>query len=128
MKIDPQSFIVGAIVGLASAGIFSLIGKLFRPWLRSCLCVCPVPFFVILGISLRGNPALLLIDSYITLRHEGVDTSIREVESVFMNRRVRVSGPDDLVQFVKEYRKNQEVQPTGGADGTPAAGTPGADL
>ncbi len=111
MNIDPQSFILGLIVGVCVLLSLKLIGNFFRPWLRSYFSACPVPLFHVIGMNLRGNPSLMLIDTYITLRKDGVDTSIYEVEYVFMNRRVQVSCPSDLVEFVNEHRKIKEVQP-----------------
>lgn len=111
MTIDPQSFILGLVAGVAAMVIARLIGTFFRPWLRGYFSACPVPLFSVVGMNLRGSPSLMLIDSYITLRKDGVDTSIQEVEYVFMNGRARVTDPDDLVRLVKEHRKNNQVQP-----------------
>ena len=50
----------------------------------------------ILGMTLRGNSATLLIDAYIMLRKILVDVSIRVVDVVFIQNKVSASTPRPL--------------------------------
>ncbi len=62
----------------------------------------------IVGMRLRGNPPMLLIDAFIKLRKIPVDTSIQEVEVVYIRNKTQASTSDALVKLVQEHRENQD--------------------
>jgi hypothetical protein len=53
-------------------------------------------------MRLRGNPPMLLIDAYISLRRAGIPTTIVAVEETYIDNKNRVSTSDDLVELVKQ--------------------------
>jgi uncharacterized protein YqfA (UPF0365 family) len=72
-----------------------------RPWLRAAASGAPVSIFSVLGMRLRGNPPILLVDAYVALRRAGVNASIADVEGAYIDHRTRVRTHDDLVELVK---------------------------
>jgi uncharacterized protein YqfA (UPF0365 family) len=75
---------------------------LIRPWVASFLSACPVPFLSVVGMRLRGSPATLLIQAYISLHKQGVETSIQAVEVAYMTHRSRIRTPDDLAALIQQ--------------------------
>jgi uncharacterized protein YqfA (UPF0365 family) len=72
-----------------------------RPWLRALGHGTPVSMVSIIGMRLRGNPPVLLIDAYIALHRASVATTIADVENTYIDNRTRVRNSEDLVHFVK---------------------------
>jgi uncharacterized protein YqfA (UPF0365 family) len=86
--------------------LFAIIGGVFfflipRPWLRAWSSGAPVTALSIVGMRLRGNPPILLIDAYIALKRAGVETSIREIEGTYIDHRTRVRNRDELIELVR---------------------------
>ena len=108
MNIDQQSFIIGAIAGAGVIALLQLVMFILKPWRHAFFSGAPVPLLGIVGMRLRGNPPMLLIDAFIKLRKIPVDTSIQEVEVVFIQNKVRASTPDALVRLVQEYREKHK--------------------
>jgi uncharacterized protein YqfA (UPF0365 family) len=99
------AFLIVVLAGLAVCGllfVLAFFAMLVRPWLRAALHRAPVPLPQIIGMRLRGNPPLLLIDAYIRLRRAGISTTIDEVENVYIDSSTRVSTSDNLVELVKQ--------------------------
>ena len=71
------------------------------PWLRAFMTDADVPLTQIIGMRLRGNPPVLLIDAYIVLKRQNVSATIVDVEEVYIDSRTRVSSSSDLVELVK---------------------------
>ncbi|MBL4884973.1 MAG: flotillin-like FloA family protein [Planctomycetaceae bacterium] len=88
-----------------SAAIFMVfVGfMIVRPWLRAFLNAAPISFICVLAMRIRGNPPILLIDTYISLKHAGIAATISEVEVVYIENRNRIANSDDLVELVKEF-------------------------
>jgi len=53
--------------------------------------------FEIVGMRLRGNPPLLIIDAYLALLHSGEQITLRDVESCYIVNRSRITDSHDLV-------------------------------
>ncbi|MGI9456706.1 MAG: flotillin-like FloA family protein [Aeoliella sp.] len=99
------AFLIVVLAGVAICGLLFVLvifAMLVRPWLRAVLHRAPVLLPQILAMRLRGNPPLLLIDAYITLRRAGISTTIDEVENVYIDSSTRVSTSDNLVELVKQ--------------------------
>ena len=86
--MDPPLLIVLIFVlGFALLIAFAMAAFLLRPWLRAVLNNTPVSVAHIIGMRLRGNPPILLIDAMIALTRGGVSTTIAEVEGVYVDNR-----------------------------------------
>ena len=75
---------------------------LARPWLRAFLYRTPVSLVVIVMMRLRGNPPMLLVDAYITLKRSGSPATITDVELTYVDNKTDVLSSDDLVELVKK--------------------------
>ncbi|MFO0952166.1 MAG: hypothetical protein U0835_13655 [Isosphaeraceae bacterium] len=64
-----------------------------------------VTVFDILGMRLRNNPPKLLIDAYLSLKTQGVDVSIGDVERAYIVHKARVQDSGDLVEAVRQDRR-----------------------
>ena len=98
-------FVVVGIVGLFALIVLAGVALLVRPWLRALMYGTPVSVFDVLGMRLRGNPPVLLIDAYIALHRAGVSVTIRDVETVYVDNRNRISTSDSLVELVQKSVK-----------------------
>lgn len=97
------AFVIALVLLLClMLGVAIIFLTLARPWLRAVLYGTPVPLVTIFAMRLRGNPPLLLVESYIVLKRSGVATTIGEVESVYVDSRTRVRDRDDLVELVQK--------------------------
>jgi uncharacterized protein YqfA (UPF0365 family) len=81
--------------------LLGVLALLARPWLRALASGAPVSLLSLVGMRMRGSPAILLIDTYIALRRAGVNASIVDVEGAYIDHRTRVRTRDDLVELVK---------------------------
>ena len=102
MALDATSFIFGALCGAAAMVAWSAATRLIRPWVASCLSACPVPFLSVVGMRLRGSPATLLVQAYISLRKQHVETSIQAVEVAYLIHRSRIRTSDDLAGLIQQ--------------------------
>ena len=73
----------------------------WRAWVRAILTGFPISFLSILTMRLRGVPPVLLVDAYTALRRAGIDTTVREVEELYLDNRTRVRTSQDLIGLVK---------------------------
>ena len=106
---------------IVMVGIFSLIRimpfiVIFRPWLKALASGAPVTIFTIIGMRLRGNPPMLLIDAYIAIRTGGGTSPMAVVETVFMANRSKVRDADTLVRLVREHEQKNKAENQGYAD------------
>jgi uncharacterized protein YqfA (UPF0365 family) len=102
--------IIPVIVGVVALLLFVLMVVFFsilRLWVRAMMSGVSVPVLHIVGMRFRGNPAQLLIDAYILLSKEGVQTTLGETEYVFVQNRNRVRIPEDLVRLVKDHKEKK---------------------
>ena len=102
MNIDQPSFILGVFVGAGLILTFHFIMFILTPWRKALTSGAPVPLLCIVGMRLRGNPPMLLIDAYIKLRKMGVDVSIAIVEVVYITNKGKARTPDILATLVME--------------------------
>jgi hypothetical protein len=91
---------------IATIVVIAVFAALTRPWLRGFLYGAPVPLIHILAMRLRGNPPMMLIDAYIALRRSGIETTIAEVENIYIDCRTRVRDAGDLADLVKSRQAN----------------------
>ncbi len=96
-------FVGVAMLAFLALIVLAVLALLMRPWLRAALHAAPVPLPQIIGMRLRGNPPLLLIDAYISLRRAGISTTIGEVENVYIDSRNRILTSNDLVELVRAH-------------------------
>jgi uncharacterized protein YqfA (UPF0365 family) len=102
------SFICGVIVGVVAVLVLFVLLRVFRPWLRAFLSRGEVSLATIIGMNLRGNPASLLIDAYLSLLHSGQKTTIRTVESCYIVNKNRITDVETLVRLVPEYERKMK--------------------
>jgi hypothetical protein len=98
--------VLAVVIALFLGMIIVLAGLVWivRPWLRAAGNGVPVSFINILGMRLRGNPAMLLIDAYVALHHDRVGITIAEVERVYIVNRTRLRTSSDLADLVKSTK------------------------
>ena len=82
--------------------MIAFIPLVARPWVRAAFYGTPISMLSVIGMRMRGNPPTLLIDAYSALRRASINTSISDVESVYIDSRTRVKSATDLVALVKE--------------------------
>jgi uncharacterized protein YqfA (UPF0365 family) len=68
-----------------------------KPWLRAFLHGTPVSLIHVVGMRLRGTPPSIVIDAYIQLHRAGLRPSIVELESCYVDSRIRIITSWDLV-------------------------------
>jgi len=73
-----------------------------RPWLRAYLSGGHVLLMSIIGMRLRNSPAMLLVDTYLMMLHQGEQTSIQMVESVYLANKDKVTDAEGLAQLVRD--------------------------
>lgn len=77
-----------------------------RPWLRARLGGgTDVQVAYVIGMRLRGNPPMLLVDAYLKLLHSGKQTTIQMVESCYIANKGRVLDVDTLVMLVPRFEE-----------------------
>lgn len=107
MKLDPGSFVLGVLFTAVIVLILHFVMFLLKPWRHAFFSGTPVPMIAIIGMRLRGNPPMLLIEAYGRLRRSGVETSMSEVEAVYLQDRGRGPDVDALVELVRHYRRER---------------------
>lgn len=106
--MDQDSFRLGVGVGAGLVGLLLLILFILKPWIRAFFSGAAVPLAAVVGMRLRGNPPMLLIDAFIQLRKTSVMVGINVVEVVYIANKMKASSPDILVELVLEQLgKNQ---------------------
>lgn len=93
--------IVAVVAVLFCSMVTGVFVVLARHWVRALMSGAPVSLLSILAMRMRGNPPGLLIDAYGTLLRAGVNTTISEVEKMFLDNKTRVRTSNDLVALVK---------------------------
>lgn len=112
MNIDPRSLVMGIFIGAGFILTLHSIILLLRPWRHAFFADAPVPMPQIIGMRLRGNPALLLVDAYILLRKTDVNVQIGYVEVVYIDNKNAIDSPEKLAELVKRYLKENENSST----------------
>ncbi len=83
-----------------------LIFRFFSPWMRAFSGGAPVSIFSIIGMRLRGTPANMLIDAYVTLKQRGVTITFQDLERTYLAQRNEIQDGEDLLRKVeKEFPK-----------------------
>jgi uncharacterized protein YqfA (UPF0365 family) len=102
---DPSLLIVAIVL----LGVFLIVvlvfGFFLGTWIRALLSGVPVSLFDLIGMRMRGTPAKLVVDALIVLRHGGVSTTAREVESLYLAHKESVASAGDLVQIVLDQKE-----------------------
>jgi hypothetical protein len=100
-------FLAGAAFGFGGAVVLYGVFALFRPWMRAFLTGAPVSLIRIIGMRLRGCPALLIIDARTMLVQSGHSAPIDTVERTYLMHRSSVFSPEDLAALVLKTREQQ---------------------
>ncbi|HUT31490.1 MAG TPA: hypothetical protein VMX13_16970 [Sedimentisphaerales bacterium] len=110
LAVAPEiAFALGVVVGAAALLCVLGILLIMRPWLRALLGgALDVRFAHVVGMRLRGNPPMLLVDAYLKLLHSGKRTTIQMVESCYIANKGRVPDVDTLVMLLPKFE--QQVQ------------------
>ena len=91
-----------ALFASVSVAFVMLYLSVFRLWIRAKMSGGRISVFDILGMHLRGNPPSLLVDAYLALLMQGVQTSLGKVERTYIAHRAQVADAGDLVRLVHE--------------------------
>ena len=94
---------MGIIIGVGFMLILHFIILLLRPWRHAHFSNAPVPLPQIIGMRLRGNPPLLLIEAYIILKKADVNVQIGYVEVVYIENKNGINTPEKLAELVNKY-------------------------
>lgn len=100
------AFALGIVIGTFALLFVLAVLLVLRPWLRARLgggLDVRVPH--IIGMRLRGNPPMLLVDAYLKLLHSGRRTTIQMVESCYIANKGRVPDVDTLVMLVPKFEE-----------------------
>lgn len=95
------AFGAGLVAGSAlTTGLFAwLAGN--RAWRHANFAAVRVRWPMVLGMRLRGTPAVLVIDATVALAKRGKKVSPATVEAVYLTNRARVVDSADLVAAVE---------------------------
>ena len=85
---------------------FFVAGKIARPFLRALFAGGKVTIAQIIGMNLRGNPPLLIIDAYVVLLHSGVQITVSELESLYMANKYFIHDAQSLVELAKKQKSD----------------------
>jgi uncharacterized protein YqfA (UPF0365 family) len=108
MNTANLTFGEGVMVGAGGVIIFLFLLLFLRPWIRSILCGAPVSLATIVGMCLRGNTPMFLIDVYLSLQKSGLQIPIHAVEACYVANKGKIRNIQSLVNLVPEYHKNME--------------------
>lgn len=99
---------MGIFIGVGIMLILQFVVLLLRPWQHAFFSGASVPLPQIIGMRLRGNPPILLIDAYILLRKADVNVQIGYVEVVYIENKNGIDSPEKLAELVKRYLKENQ--------------------
>ena len=109
--MDNEQFWTGFAAGAATAvGVFLIFGVgfwIFRPWIRMKMSGGRGSLIQILGMRLRGNQPMLVVEAYTSLIHSGAKVSLMEVESQYVANRAQIATSSDLTEFVREHKQSE---------------------
>jgi uncharacterized protein YqfA (UPF0365 family) len=100
---DSVLVLLGAavVVAIVFAAFVVFYVSVLRFWIRAKMSGGRVSVFEILGMQFRGNPPSLLVDAYVALLMQGVETSIGDVERTYIAHRTQVADAADLARIVR---------------------------
>ena len=108
-----EQFWTGFAIGAATVvGLLLVVGVGFwivRPWIRMKMTGGRGSLLQILGMRLRGNPTMLIVEAYTSLIHSGDKVHLMEVESQFVANRANVSSSSDLMEVVREFKRREST-------------------
>lgn len=93
------------LIACAILALLFVFLSFLKLWVRAQTSGVPIHMLRIIGMTLRGNPAQLLIDAHILLSKEGVGSSLDETEYLYIRNRNRIRLPEELVRLVKDQKK-----------------------
>jgi uncharacterized protein YqfA (UPF0365 family) len=94
--IGAAALVAAVLLCMLLAAIAFLV-LVVKPWLRAFLHGTPVSLIHVVGMRLRGTPPSIVIDAYIQLHRAGLRPSIVELESCYVDSRIRITNSWDLV-------------------------------
>jgi len=93
-----MAIVMGVIVLIVMVAFYSVL----RPWLRATLSGVRIDMARIVGMRLRGNSPILLIDAYLELKHSGHEVDFDTLEHIYLANKSRIRNAGDLVHDAKE--------------------------
>lgn len=101
--------LVGTVVGiLFLTFLYGSVFWILRPFFRGIFSGVHVSIFQIIGMNLRGNPPILIIDATLILQKSGTPSTLNEVEACYIVNRGKVNDPQTLARLVPKYREEVE--------------------
>jgi hypothetical protein len=107
---SPAIYLAAGLVCVATLALALLLVSAFSPWIRAFTAGAPVSVIEILGMRLRGNSPSLLVDAHLALRHSGIRTSIRDVESTYIAHKREIRDSHGLVKLVRDRVAGRKVE------------------
>lgn len=101
MNVNP---VVLLAIGVAALMLLAMLGiamVVVRPWLRVMLSGGRASVLQILAMRLRGTPAMLVCDAYVSLLHAGEVVDLADVESLYLVHRGDIHSSQDLVERMR---------------------------
>ena len=94
------SFLIGFGLGLGTLVLFVIAGFILGPWVRALTSGVPVPLIGVVGMRLRRSPPHMLIEAYVSLKKRNIQTTMTEVETIYLSHREHLYTSMDLVDQV----------------------------
>jgi len=100
----------GLVLSLLIMTSFLLVAMAFlilfvRPWLRALLSGAHIALVQFVAMRLRGTPPMLIVETYVTLRKQGEDTSLANIEAMYLAHKHSIRRPADLLDLLRAYRE-----------------------
>lgn len=108
--MHPYSFTIGLAVGAGSILVLMMLLFLLQPWVRAYFPGGALPLSTIIGMRLRGNPPMLLIDAYLTMLKSGERASVDIIEALYIANKSNATDVDTLVRLVREHEQRKKDQ------------------
>lgn len=103
--MEKKWIVIGIIIFAVYAVLhFFIAGKIAKPFLRALFAGGKVSLAQIIGMNLRGNPPLLIVDAYVVLLHSKVQITVSELESLYMANKYFIHNAQSLVELAKKQK------------------------
>ena len=94
-------FLIGLAIGAAGTLVLITWLVINRSWRHARFAGARIPWPVILGMRLRGTPATLIVDAYVSLIKRGRTVAVGLVEAVYLAHHERRLDSGALVALVE---------------------------
>ena len=97
-----SEYLIGLVIG--AGGTLALVVWLVtnRSWRHARFAGAAIPWPAVLGMRLRGTPAILIVDAYVSLVKRGRSVALGRVEAVYLAHRNRAPDAAALAALVEE--------------------------